>query len=69
MQASDLYVRLDDPSGRHAPVVNHHRVWDRGRFMAAQRKLHEQNKNPADVRQVSAATEADYQAFRKGELK
>lgn len=69
MQSTDLYVRLDDPSGRHSPVVNYHRVWDRGLFMAAQRKLHEQPKNPADVRKVSTATEDDYQAFRKGELK
>lgn len=69
MQASDLYVRLDDPSGCRAPVVNPHRVWDRRLFIESQRKQYEQNKNPADVRQVSVATEDDYLAFRKGELK
>ena len=69
MQAQDLYVRLDDPSGAHKPVVNHHRVWDRGLFIASQKKLHEVKAQPGDIRAVSVVTEAEYNAFRKGELK
>lgn len=65
MQGQDLYLRLTDPTGQRAPVINAHRVWDRKAFYSAQVKFYETPKNEADKRLVSIATEAEYQAFRK----
>lgn len=69
MQAQDLYVRLDDPSGQRTPVVNYHRVWDRQLFITSQKQQYEVKAKPGDLRSVSVVTEGDYNAFRKGELK
>ncbi|HWH86189.1 MAG TPA: hypothetical protein VNV36_05355 [Pseudomonas sp.] len=65
MQGSDLYLRLTDPNGKRAPVISHHRVWDRERFYTAQVKCYESPKNEADKRLISIATEAEYLASRK----
>jgi hypothetical protein len=66
MNATDIYIRLVDPTAKHDPVINHHRVWDRDRFYNAQCKLHENPKKEiADRRLVSLATEAEYSAARK----
>lgn len=64
MLGRDLYLRLTDPTGKHAPVINCHRVWDREKFHAAQVKFYEHPKNEADKRLVSIATEAEYRAAR-----
>lgn len=63
MNASDLYLKLTDPTEARAPVITHHRVWDAKLFMAAQRKLHTEKKEPADIRLASQATEAEYRKF------
>lgn len=42
MNASDLYIKLTDPSGKHQPIISHHRVWDGKLFMAERRKQYEQ---------------------------
>jgi len=66
MSATDIFIRLIDPTGKHATVINHHRVWDRDRFYNAQCKLHENPKKEiADRRLVSLATEAEYHESRK----
>ncbi len=28
MDSRDIYIKLTDPTGKHKPVVNAHRVWD-----------------------------------------
>lgn len=53
MQPRDIYIKLTDPSGAHAPVINHHRVWDAGRFVESQRKLYEQAEKTQDIRKVT----------------
>lgn len=60
MKSEDLYIRLVDPAGKHQPVITHHRVHDRARFLEAQRETHERRAKGADVRRVEVATEADY---------
>lgn len=64
MLGRDLYLRLTDSTGKHAPVINYHRVWDREKFHAAQVKFYEHPKNEDDKRLVSIATEAEYRAAR-----
>lgn len=66
MKAEDIYIKLTDPSGRRETVVNYHRVWDRALFLAAQRKLYETPRDPADELSVSVASEAEYKALRAG---
>lgn len=66
MKAQDMFIRLVDPTGKHGPVINAHRVWDRELFYESQVKLHEDPKKKIeDRRLVSVATEAEHQAFRK----
>lgn len=64
MKPADMHIRLTDPTGKHAPVINFHRVWDRQRFYRAQVHLHEAAAKPADRRLVSIASEAEYNAAR-----
>lgn len=56
MQPRDIYIQLTDPNGIHKQVVNHHRVWDAERFVAAQKKQYEQAKNEEDRRLVSVVS-------------
>ena len=65
MMGRDLYLRLTDTTGKHEPIINCHRVYDREKFHAAQVKFYETPKNEADKRLVSIATEAEYLASRK----
>lgn len=66
MKAQDMFIKLVDPAGKHATVINCHRVWDRERFYSAQVKLHEDpEKKIEDRRLVSVVTEADYLASRE----
>ena len=65
MMGRDLYLRLTDPTGKHEPIINCHRVYDREKFHAAQVKFYETPKNEADKRLVSIATEAEYLASHK----
>lgn len=66
MKAQDMFIRLVDPTGKHDPVINAHRVWDRERFYEAQVKQHEDPKKKIeDRRLVSVATEAEYIESRK----
>ena len=64
MNAQDLYIRLEDPAGKHSPIVSHHRVWDRNRFLASLRNTHEVKAEEGDKRNVSVATEAEYRKFK-----
>nr|EKX3872636.1 hypothetical protein [Pseudomonas aeruginosa] len=52
MKSEDLYVRLTDPTGKRREVINHHRVWDRGQFLEAQRKQHNKPDKPDEHRVV-----------------
>lgn len=63
MTGSDLFLKLTDPTGKRAPVITHHRVWDGQKFMQTQRQMHEVKAEPNDHREVSQATEAEYQKF------
>ncbi len=63
MKTQDLYIRLADPTGAHADIVSHHRVWDRELFLATQRQNHEVKAKDGDKRRVTVVTEADYRAF------
>ncbi|MBN7118063.1 hypothetical protein [Ectopseudomonas oleovorans] len=66
MQSQDIYVRLTDPAGKRPSVINYHRVWDKQRFILAQKQIHEERAKGGDVRQVSIATEAEYVAQKQG---
>lgn len=63
MNSQDLYLRLVDPTGKHSPIISHHRVWDRQRFIESQRQLHEVKAKDGDKRLVEVATEEDYRKF------
>lgn len=52
MQPRDIHIKLTDPSGKHAPVINHHRVWDAERFVKHQRAIYENAEKPEDRRTV-----------------
>ncbi|MCS3839420.1 hypothetical protein HNR03_004031 [Pseudomonas sp. JAI111] len=66
MKAQDMFIRLVDPTGKHAPMISAHRVWDRELFYSAQVKQHEDPKKKIeDRRLVSVATEAEYNEYRK----
>lgn len=64
MNPQDIYIRLVDPTGKRKPVINHHRVWDRQRFIDAQKNLHEVKAEPKDKLRVEVATESEYRAFK-----
>ncbi|MCY1291530.1 hypothetical protein D9M69_551410 [compost metagenome] len=66
MQSQDIYVRLTDPAGKRAPVINYHRVWDKQLFIQSQKQIHEVRAKGDDIRQVSIATEAEYIAQKQG---
>lgn len=63
MKSEDLYIRLVDPTGKHAEIISHHRVCDRARFITAQRHLHEAKPKDEDKRRVEVTTEAEYHKF------
>lgn len=63
MESRDIYVKLTDPTGKHKPVVNHHRVWDADRFIASQHKQYDTDAKPGEKRIVSQASKSDYQKF------
>lgn len=66
MTHKDIFIRLTDPSGKHKSVVNHHRVWDVERFLAAQQEQHNGPKvKPEDRRHVRIAMKAEYDEQRK----
>ena len=62
MESRDIYIKLTDPTGKHKPVVNAHRVWDG--FIDSQHKQYERDAKPEDRRVVTEATRAEYQAGR-----
>ena len=64
--ARDLFVKLTDPTGKHKPVINQHRVWDAERFIAAQVAQHDGEKTkPEDVRLVTVSSAEEYAAARR----
>lgn len=52
MESRDIYIKLTDPTGKHKPVVNAHRVWDGARFIDSQHKQYERDAKPEDRRTV-----------------
>ena len=64
MDSREIYIKLTDPTGKHKPVVNAHRVWDGARFIESQHKQYERDAKPEDRRTVTEATRAEYQAGR-----
>lgn len=66
MTHKDVYIRLADPTDNRKDVINHHRVWDTERFLAAQQEQHNGPKVKAgDRRIVSLATKENYNDSRK----
>ena len=63
MQATDLYLKLTDPTGKSSPIVTHHRVWDRDLFLASQRQTHEVKAEDGDKRKVQITTQAEYRQY------
>lgn len=59
MNASDLYVKLVDPSGKHSDVVAHHRVWDESLFMIILKTRYELAEGD-DRRIVEKASQGEY---------
>lgn len=64
MNAQDMYIRLEDPTGKHSSIVSHHRVWDRDRFYLSLRNTHEIKAKDGDKRIVKVVTEGDYRKFK-----
>lgn len=60
LQCRDIYIRLTDPTGKHKPVVNQHRVWDAERFLHAQIKQYDTDAKPDERRLVTVTTRDDY---------
>lgn len=61
MTSKDLYIRLSDPSGKKKDIINHHRVWNAERFIAAQQDQHTgPTIKHGDKRIVSLATKEEY---------
>jgi hypothetical protein len=59
----DIYIRLTK-GGK--TFVNHHRVWDRDRFFAAQVDQYSgPHTKPEDIHTVSLASKAEYDAIHK----
>lgn len=58
--ARDLYFRVTGAEGK--THVEHARVWDADRFMAAQRERGIKQDKPEDRYIVTIATEAEYKA-------
>ena len=59
----DVYIRL---TRGDKTFINHHRVWDRDRFLAAQ--IHQYSgpqTKPEDIHVVSLATKAEYDITHK----
>ena len=60
----DIYIKLTDPTGKHKPVVNAHRVWDGARFIDSQHKQYEarrkaggpESRHRGDAGRVSGRT-------------
>lgn len=68
MTSQDVYIKLTDPTGRHADTISHHRVWDVDRFISTQVEMHSGKKaKPEDIRRVSAITRDEYLAYRRGQ--
>ncbi len=63
----DCFVKLVDPTGRHEPVVSHHRVYDAERFIASVKHQHEVKARGDDRRVVSIVDEADYVQFTRAQ--
>lgn len=63
MNAQDLYIKTSDPSQKHSPIVSHHRVWDRDRFIKSQRDMYAKKIDTPDFREVVPVDEAAYRKF------
>ncbi|MEI2416177.1 hypothetical protein V8Z80_08325 [Orrella sp. JC864] len=60
-----VYLRLEDPAGKHKPVITQHLVWNFERFLQSQMKAYMDVKDEADRRIVTPATRAEYMAQHK----
>lgn len=65
MNAQDIYVKLTDPTGAREPVVNYHRVWDKEKFLAAQKHQHEVRAEDKDKLAVELTSEAEYKRLNR----
>lgn len=61
--AQDLYIKTSDPTGRRAPIISHHRVWDRDLFLRSQLEIYSKKAGTPDHRVVSPCTETEYRQF------
>lgn len=64
MVVRDVFVKLTDPRGIKAAVINCHRVHDLEKFLAAQKNLHEQAQDENERRKVTLTTEDEYRKFK-----
>jgi hypothetical protein len=61
MMHRDVYVRLTDPNGKQKTIINHHRIWDLDRFVAAQKSQYEGSRvKEEDRRLITLATVEEY---------
>ena len=63
-----VHIKLTDPTGKHPVVINEHFVWDKDRFVAAQRIRYNDEPrsrgNIDEIREVTVAMPAEYAAYR-----
>lgn len=61
MSPRDIYIELSDPAGKMKPTVNHHRIWDATRFIAAQRQTYDgADTKDNERRNVAVVSREDY---------
>jgi hypothetical protein len=66
LMGSDLYLKITDKNGKSH--VQHHRVWDANRFVAAMQKQNSENNikvSPDESCKVEVASKSDYDKGRK----
>lgn len=64
LASRDVFIRLTDPTGKRADVINQHRAWDPEAFVASQVKQYDSDAKPDERLLVTVATEADYRKYR-----
>lgn len=60
MNAQDIYLKTEDPTGKSSSVVSHHRVWDRDLFIKSQAANFSKKRDTPDFRVVTPTDETEY---------
>ncbi len=65
MECRDIYIQLTDPTGKHKPVINSHRVWNAERFLNHMYAQYDgPETKPEDRRKIGLSTREAYMASR-----